>query len=46
MTVQSRNKKYTLALKSIAARYHGSGHAPRLSNRLGNGISNADEFGL
>jgi hypothetical protein len=50
-------RKCRLALDSIARRYAGArhsmaraiaapGHAPRLSNRLGNGISNPDEFDL
>jgi len=40
------NMKCALALESIAARYDGRGDAPRLSNRLCNGISNIGLFSL
>jgi hypothetical protein len=46
MNAQFSNMKYALALKSIAARYDGRGHAPRLSNRLCNGIFNFRPFRL
>jgi hypothetical protein len=46
MNVQFSDMKYALALKSIAVRYCGRGDAPRLSNRLCNGISNIRQFGL
>jgi hypothetical protein len=46
MNAPSGNMKYTVALKSIAARYCRPGDASRLSNRLCNGISKPRKFSL
>jgi hypothetical protein len=45
MSVRADKMKCELALNSIAAGYRLL-DTPRLSNRLGNGISNAGQFGL
>jgi uncharacterized membrane protein len=46
MNSSCRRPKYRLALKSIAVRYCGQGDAPRLSNRLANGISAQSQSGV